>query len=140
MRESTKNLLYKILQGTIVVFAIIFSYVKWDNYYSSFNSYGHNSMEERDSERNERSSPRSFILPATPGVAFQQERENNSREGPDQIAKCADMLRNLGYRIDGNETLLNPKLIEAIYTFQVDHNLPATGKIDQATRRLIKCT
>ena len=135
MKKPEKYVTYTTLQGAVILAAILMLI----NHYHTLDIYHYELAKDENSERNERSTPRSFILPATPGVAFQQEKERDTASGPDQIAKCVSILRNLGYRIDGNVSLFNAKLSEAIYTFQVDHNLTATGTIDPATLRAIKC-
>ncbi len=104
------------------------------------NLYGMHAVDrERGSGRNERSTPRSFILPATPAVASIQ---NGRKEGVDseRMAKCVAELRMLGYQIDGDEDLLNAKLIEAIFRFQAERGLPTTGEVDELTARTLRCS
>jgi hypothetical protein len=104
------------------------------------NLYGSQPVEEHDRGRNERSTPRSFVLPATPGVAAAQEAMNDTGVRKRQVLRCVSVLRTLGYQIDGDESLLNARVVEAIYTFQEDRHLPATGKVDDATMRALKCS
>lgn len=90
-------------------------------------------------ERNERSTPRSFILPATPGVAFEQEDQQAGTARQAQMAKCVEALRVLGYDSGDSTTFLNAKLVEAVYTYQLAHKLPRTGRFDALTMEMLKC-
>ena len=101
--------------------------------------YGFHAVDERGGSRNERSTPRSFVLPASPAVAFAEENEKDSGIESQQIGRCVAALRVLGYQIDGDENLRNAKVIEAFYIFQRDQHLPATGRPDELTMRALKC-
>ena len=68
-------------------------------------------------------------MPATPGVAFAQE-SLKATGVYFEVTKCVSMLRTLGYQIDGDENLLNAKVVEAMYIFQSEQNLTTTGKAD----------
>ena len=103
------------------------------------NLYGFRAVDERGTGRNERSTPRSFVLPATPAVALAQEKMKNSGADQARLMKCVSVLRTLGYNIDGDDSLLNAKVVEAIYSFQSKRNLPTTGKPDELTMRELKC-
>ena len=103
------------------------------------NIYGFHAVDEHGTGRNERSTPRSFVLPATPGVALAQESLKATGVYPRRVSKCVSVLRTLGYQIDGDESVLNAKVVEAIYTFQSDQHLPTTGKVDELTMRALKC-
>ena len=138
MSEVNKTVIYKCLQITVVIGAILLVLSKW-MVGGDLDGYSTETPEERNAERNERSTPRSFILPATPGVAFEQERQRSNKVRQAQIAKCLGMLRSRGFHVDDNRTLLNAKLVEAIYTFQIDQELPASGQLDEATMRNLKC-
>lgn len=95
---------------------------------------------ESDSPRNERSTPRSFILPATPSVALEQERQRSRSPGkPDEVARCVARLRSLGYQIYGNEGLENVKVVEAIFSFQAASRLESTGRLNGATMKVLQC-
>lgn len=139
-KPSVKSVAQIVLQAMVIVFAVIFLLLKWIKVGGDSDNYGSEALEVQGAERNERSTPRSFILPATPGVAFEQERQKYDRGKQAQLAKCAGTLRNLGYQFSNSETLLNAKIVEAIFEFQVEHNLPATGRLDQATMRAMKCS
>ncbi len=130
----------RLLQILVVLSTSGLLTLNWIGHRSvKLNFYGLHAVEERGTGRNERSTPRSFVLPATPGVAFAQESLKATGVYSRQVSKCVSMLRTLGYQIDGDENLLNAKVVEAIYIFQSDRNLPTTGKADELTMRALKC-
>lgn len=91
-------------------------------------------------DRNERSTPRSFILPATPAVAFEQEAQMTDMAQQFQLAKCTRALIILGHQLEDRKSVLNAKLVEAVYAYQAAHSLPTTGRLDQQTMEMLKCT
>jgi hypothetical protein len=95
------------------------------------------------SERNERSTPRNFILPATPAVAVEQEMRSSSYSdvalSRRQLAVCAVRLIDLGYDVGDEPVAFNAKLSQAIYEYQEVHDLNKTGKLDPATIRSLSC-
>jgi hypothetical protein len=96
-----------------------------------------------ESNRNERSTPRSFILPATPAVAFEQEMRSGESSPTAlprrQIAACAIRLIDLGYDVGDEAVAFNAKLAEAIFQYQEVQGLDKTGKLDSATIRSLSC-
>ena len=93
-----------------------------------------------DSERNERSTPRNSILPATPAVAFEQEmRTPKNSISKQQISTCATRLIDLGYDVGDEAVAFNAKLSEAIYEYQETQSLNKTGKLDPTTIRSLSC-
>ena len=93
-----------------------------------------------ESERNERSTPRSFILPATPAVASEQEmRSAKNAMSRRQMAACAIRLIDLGYDVGDEPVAFNAKLAESIYEYQRANGLNGTGKFDPATIRSLSC-
>jgi hypothetical protein len=95
------------------------------------------------SERNERSTPRSFILPPTPAVALEQEMRSGKTSATEfskhQIAVCAVRLIDLGYEVGDEAVAFNAKLSEAIYEYQKAHGLDKTGKLNSPTIRSLSC-
>lgn len=92
--------------------------------------------------RNDRSTPPTFILPATPAVAREQElrlRERNDKRLAALFNKCAAELVVRGYDVGDEMVSFNAKLIEAVFTFQQEHGLVPTGKLDQRTMRTLGC-
>lgn len=101
------------------------------------------SMDAPESERNERSTPRSFILPATTAVAFEQEmrsgKDSATAMSQHQLAVCAIRLIDLGHDVGDEAVAFNAKLSEAIYEYQESQGLKKTGKLDAATIRSLSC-
>ena len=94
---------------------------------------------EEASERNERSTPRSFILPATPAVA--EEQEEQARELTDGVDTfgCLRTLRALGYEADDAPPALRARNVDAIFHFQREHGMNATGQLDPHTAKALGC-
>jgi hypothetical protein len=98
-----------------------------------------NRIEEGDAQRNERSTPRSFILPATPAVAEeQQDQARERREGVD-VFRCLGRLRTLGYGADDAPPALRARNLEAIFRYQKDRGLKTTARLDRETVRSLGC-
>jgi hypothetical protein len=92
--------------------------------------------------RNDRSTPPTFILPATPAVAREQEirsRERGNRKLAAILNRCAAELMVRGYDVGDEMISFNAKLVEAIFTFQESHGLAPTGRLDQRTMRTLAC-
>ena len=96
-------------------------------------------MDEDDSDRNENSTPKSFVLPATPAVAEEQERKKTEILKGILADKCMSKLKDLGYPIDDFDTSFNAKLVEAILSYQSKSKLNKTGQLDVETRKKIGC-
>jgi hypothetical protein len=139
-RHGARQTPNRFLQILVVLSASGLLTLNWTGHRSvKLNFYGLHAVEEHGTGRNERSTPRSFVLPATPGVAFAQESLKAPGVYSRQVSKCVSTLRTLGYQIEGDENLLNAKVVEAIYIFQSDRHLPTTGKADELTMRALKC-
>ena len=90
-------------------------------------------------QRNERSTPRSFILPATPAVTAEQENQaEDARQGVD-VFRCLSALRALGYGADDTAPALRARNLKAVFQFQKDHALRRTGWFEPETIRTLKC-
>ena len=96
-----------------------------------------------DGGRNERSTPREFILPATPAVAFDQEARRSENASGDlsylRLERCSDRLSDLGYDVGDEIVRFNAKLVEAIYLYQEHNGIRPTGSLDSQTIRAMKC-
>lgn len=90
-------------------------------------------------DRNEQSTPRSFVLPATPMVAIMNEQE--AQAGADVVAmrRCIQALHAAGYAIEQLDTRFNAELIEAVYRFQHQFRLAETGVLDAVTKEKLGC-
>lgn len=95
--------------------------------------------EMNNGDRNERSTPRSFILPRTPAVALEQERRRSlSRPGEDQDS-CVGKLLEFADGFTTFDSTFDVKAIETILAFQKRHGLNSTGRLDAATRSVLEC-
>lgn len=95
--------------------------------------------EGSDKGRNERSTPRSFILPATPAVALEQERKRIVSEYEVQIKYCMLKLHDLGYRIINFEDIFDIHIMLAIMDFQKKNGLEVSGEFDVKTIENLGC-
>jgi hypothetical protein len=137
MHKTPEKASYVWLQVTVVVGAALLVFSHW---FVGPNRRGYDiPVSEGSAKRNERSTPRSFILPATPGVAFEQERRRSDTTNRNQLTKCIGMLRGRGFQVGQNDALLNAKLVEALYTFQIKHGLSASGQLDTTTMQKLEC-
>lgn len=92
-----------------------------------------------DIGRNERSTPRAFILPATPAVALIQEKKKQVREEEYQIKHCMLKLHDNGYSFANFEDIQDIKIVVATVDYQKRNNLPLTGEFDSETRKNLGC-
>jgi hypothetical protein len=139
-RREARETPNRVLQILVVLSVSGLLALNWIGHRSvNLSFYGLHAVEEQGTGRNERSTPRSFVLPGTPGVALAQESLKATGRYPRRVSRCVSVLRTLGYQIDGDESVLNAKVVEAIYTFQSDQHLPTTGKVDELTMRALKC-
>jgi len=138
MNQASQFGMQKALQATVIVCAAALVFTKW--IVSSADQHGSEVSEAYNVNRNERSTPQSFILPATPAIAFEQERQLEEKANQDQIAACVWQLKNLGYDVGDGRPMLNVQLVEAIYKFQTEHRLLATGRLDPVTMKVMGCS
>lgn len=96
-------------------------------------------VDPEDADRNENSTPRSFILPATPAVAEEQERKISKTNDLRSEAKCISKLIDLGYSIDSFDPSFNATLISATYQFQSENKLTRSGRLDARTKEKLHC-
>jgi hypothetical protein len=94
---------------------------------------------ESDPERNEQSTPRSFVLPATPAVAIEQEQRAKEVRAGLSSEKCISKLRDMGYQIDDMDASFNATYIKAVIEYQKANNLRVTGVSDVETRKRMGC-
>lgn len=96
-------------------------------------------LADEQAQRNERSTPRSFILPGTPAVTREQEEQaREASEGLD-VFRCLGRLRMAGYQADDTPPVLRAQNLAAIFRFQRDHGLAPTARFDWETVRMLKC-
>lgn len=92
-----------------------------------------------DSDRNENSTPRSFVLPATPAVALDQEARNSDSNIYKSRISCMKRLSELNYDVGDELIEFNAKLKVAIYEFQKSIKLEPTGILDSKTIEALGC-
>jgi murein L,D-transpeptidase YcbB/YkuD len=95
---------------------------------------------EEDPGRNENSTPRSFILPATAAVAAAQERKHENERLPFDIDRCVSILVVKGYDLEGERQDFSFALERAVFKFQSSLGLPANGLLDTATAKALGCS
>lgn len=100
-----------------------------------FNDPRYAESDESDPERNEQSTPRSFVLPATPAVAIEQEQRASEQNN----GKCISRLRDMGYQIDDMDVSFNATYIKAVIEYQKINKLKITGAPDAETRKRLDC-
>jgi hypothetical protein len=143
MDQIQPTLLYS--KRTLLSLAVIIVSLAVGLYWLRFNNYpDKQSRTPADNERNERSTPRSFVLPATPAVALEQEMRSaksfSTTMSKRQVAACALRLIDLGYDVGDEAVAFNAKLSQAIYEYQQAQGLNKTGKFDPATTRSLSCS
>lgn len=92
-----------------------------------------------DEGRNERSSPRSFILPATPAIALEQERKVLLRKKETQIKYCMLKLYDLGYTVGSFRDIFNINIFISTLSYQKERGIRATGNFDDETIKSLGC-
>jgi len=104
-----------------------------------FNDPRYAESDESDPERNEQSTPRSFVLPATPAVAIEQEQRAIEQNNGLNNGKCISRLRDMGYQIDDMDASFNATYIRAVIEYQKINKLKITGAPDAETRKRLGC-
>ena len=89
-------------------------------------------------ERNERSTPREFVLPATPAVTKIVE-ERRERSTDVVSVRCLVALTRLERPVYFSEPANSAANRAAVFEFQRDSGLPKHGKLDSATRESLAC-
>ena len=127
----------RLLIFTTTIFIVVTTYSLYQIFI--FNDPRYAITDESDQERNEQSTPRSFVLPATPAVAIAQEQRAIELSAGLSGEKCISRLRDLGYQIDDINVSFNATYIKSIIEFQKENNLKITGTPDAETRKRIGC-
>jgi hypothetical protein len=132
-------LISKLLSAIVITLGVIIG-LHW---FESLGQASEGGLKADIGERNERSTPREFILPATPAVAFDQELrdlDGSSEALRDRrLAMCASRLTAMGYDIGDELVAFNAKLAESIFLFQEGHGLAGTGKLNTKTAETLRC-
>ena len=95
---------------------------------------------KNDPGRNEGSTPRTFVLPATPAVAKQQEMKHELIKDKKEIQKCMVKLINHGYKDVGSfDDVFDFKTKLTIIQYQLDKAIKVTGEFDEKTKTKLDC-
>lgn len=92
-----------------------------------------------DTGRNEGSTPRSFILPATPAVALIQEEKVRLKENEVVIKKCLLALHDLGFFIRNIDDIYDDNIPVVLLRYQIQKEIEKTAKLDALTIRSLEC-
>ena len=88
------------------------------------------------SHRNERSTPRVSILPASPAIALRHEHSEDRI--PVGLAKA--VLLRLGYPVGRLDDRITAKFKAALFRYQRAHLIPSSGTLDDVTLRSLGIT
>ena len=83
------------------------------------------------SHRNERSTPRTSVLPASPATAPYDAR----RQEPVSVELAKAILLRLGYKVGQLNNRVTAKFKAALFHYQRTNGLPSSGILDQTTCR-----
>ena len=91
-----------------------------------------------DSDRNERSTPREFLLPATPAVAEIQEQRRKEKN-KSEIVVCLSILDKKGYDVYNLEDDVAANSKASIYKYQIANKIKADGMLNEETKKSLEC-
>lgn len=97
-------------------------------------------ISQEDPGRNERSTPREFILPATSAVARAQENKHKLKLQGVDIGKCLAIIRSKGFSLMSDEIIRNVELKRAIMIVQKEIDMTQTGNLDFEFATKLGCT
>lgn len=93
---------------------------------------GSQALEPWFASRNEESTPRQTVLPSSPAISSRLPAE--APDAPvEAILRVKAILTTLGYEVGRFDGLMTARLKAALYTYQINHGLAATGSLDQPT-------
>jgi hypothetical protein len=98
-----------------------------------------NSARDVDEGRNEGSTPRSFVLPATPAVALIQEAKTERKQREKVIKICMLNLIDEGFYVRNIDDIHDDQIPISVIRFQIRQALETTGKFDLVTREALSC-
>ena len=95
---------------------------------------------ENDPGRNEGSTPRTFVLPASPPVVVEQERKQSLLARKSEIQKCMFKLYDRGYKDLGSfDDIFDFKVTVALINFQRANNIEVSGEFGNETMQKLGC-
>ena len=93
-----------------------------------------------DPGRNEGSTPRTFVLPATPAVAKEQERKQVALLKKNEIQKCMLKLYDQDLlNISNFDDIFDFKITLGIIKYQKQNQLQVSGEFDMETKNHLGC-
>lgn len=101
--------------------------------------YDTDEAEMRDSDRNERSTPRALVLPANPAIAEEYERRKILDDKDAGSKWCLAQLNSVGIVVGDRGELLHSQVIQALRHYQKTHGLLVTGLLNTDTERILGC-
>lgn len=93
----------------------------------------------KNTSRNENSTPRNSILPASTAIAMLDLQNDIVEDEGFMKRKCSLSLLQSGHNIAGYPDISNFDLFFETTKFQQKSGLPITGVFDQKTRAALKC-
>lgn len=88
------------------------------------------------SHRNERSTPRASVLPASPAIAHDREQTGDRLS----VGLAKAVLLRLGYPVGRLDERTTAKFKAALFRYQRAHGIPSSGTLDEATLRSLGIT
>jgi hypothetical protein len=125
----------------IMIATIAFGLVSFLSYQKISNTAERHHFESDQSnvDRNENSTPRSFVRPATPAVADEQERKlRELKDEPEKLA-CVHRMQSMGFNLDVSDGAFEVELAEALMKYQATAGIAKSGVLDNETRSRLGC-
>lgn len=96
---------------------------------------------EEDPGRNENSTPRTFVLPATPAVAKEQEKKKKLIDNYDEIVRCLFALQKVGFlEMNKLNSIFDVNITISLIRYQSENKLNISGEFDSDTKKRLECT
>ncbi len=123
---------------TILYLIVIASFFSMEEKNYKINNNFVNNYES--DKRNERSTPRSFVLPSSPAIISIEEKRNNFKDDSyKSVIQCKLVLFDKGFFNGNIENINDAKQIEAIILFQKNNELEVNGEFDKSTKLKLGC-
>lgn len=126
----------RLLLPLTLLYVLVISHFASD-YFSSTEEA--NNASELDEGRNEGSTPRSFVLPATPAVALIQEAKAERKQREKEVKVCMLKLVDEGFYVRDIDDIHDDQVPISIIRFQLRQGIETTGEFDLATRGELSC-
>lgn len=126
--------------NTVTVICLLTVILCLNEFYIGNPEYAFNGVKD-DPGRNENSTPRTFILPATPAVAREQERKKKLIKRHDEIMRCIFALNKANFiSLDKLDDIFDIRVTVALIKYQSANNLNITAEFDSDTKKKLECT